>query len=633
MEQYELETKIRQLVAEISAPGVVRGNQLSIIQVQQCLAILKDQQEKYEALEIKYDNVNKSIAQIQFNQSLRFNDLDIQSQTVKRIEQEFYKSQANAQQSLLQQKNMIEVLQQDNKNIKSHQEHISSYQVKLQSEQSQYNDKLQQMSDQQSQTMNNFFKEIFEQFIDTRNSIQTINKDFIYMKKQLAIHGKDIQQLMEDCEKCRNTRQTLQNKIDLLQQELNQYLLKDIFTQKFDGLEQVMLEQNNTLANRLKKLSELNGNQIESLDERMELLEKFEIQYRQALNGQQQNLNLLGEEFRVHAFDYVQKINKFSDEISTFSNQLNGFEAKFQDQFQYSINQLQLNIKKQIAALSSQFDEIKTQTFKKLNQEVQLMMDLQKQTIIEESIKKSQHFYQESQQFQKQGRVREIIEVRSIEVQVNIEKKQEINVDVLQDLIERTLENNYRSLSLTSKQNLVSSNRKISSQVNTIQNAELVSISSNKQEDQINNQQYPESVLINIQKLQSQLEDLIQKIDIFEQEFNLGITKFDKNNNILLKWRSDIYNDNEYLNNQVKILLREKEYSNKKLIQLTQIISCCSEAIFLLLSNQLVTSREPIKYGCKSIGQVIETKMDSVFYRGVLLSNDDMFKRGILGIS
>lgn len=40
---------------------------------------------------------------------------------------------------------------------------------------------------------------------------------------------------------------------------------------------------------------------------------------------------------------------------------------------------------------------------------------------------------------------------------------------------------------------------------------------------------------------------------------------FDKNHYHVLKLKSDIFNDTEYLNNQIKILFREKDVINKKL--------------------------------------------------------------------
>ncbi|CAD8070639.1 unnamed protein product [Paramecium primaurelia] len=623
MNEFSIETKIREVVYELSQPIMMR--------LSDCLRQMDQQQlnNDYVQQQIRQQNDNQQNHQLEANKiSTEINNLQ---RSQKLLELEIIKNQTQVQQ---QQINFIQKIEQVEKVLeqqKNTSQFVINQQMKTQSDLDQLAKEQTEYTEIFNKKIDEFFKDYYSFFVDCRNQVNQIQKSQQLLSKDVQNQSLKLDQLVIFKDLSEKQYSSITKRVEWMINEMNNFVNQDYFKFTLDKEEQSRIEDNQFLKGTISKLQ----NQIEvynkSLDERIKSLEMFEIKNDQQWNTFQQQLNYQNENFQKHFKEITKELQNQNNAI----NMIEDFQKNIQEKISIIVNNqisvFQININNQINKLEDQFNSLKAIIAKEMSQEFNYKLEDMRQQLLQESLKQQniklaafelQILEQKKQQQQRDVEVQVIISDNQLNQQQQLE-------NFIIEQIDMKLTNGIFIGQKGHGRNTIIQNMKGGFNLTQVGQTDYQQsfVQSEELNEELNKQL--EDMKINIKQMLLEIkEDMEQQLKVYEANVSIAMQNFDKNHYHVLKLKSDIFNDTEYLNNQIKILFREKDVINKKLQLILQLFSGSTEVTQITVAYLLKQLKDPIKFTSVQ-GIVFELRNEICNYRQTNYSIEDLMKKSL----
>ncbi|CAD8174606.1 unnamed protein product [Paramecium octaurelia] len=614
MDEFSIETRIRQVVYELSQPLMIR--------LSDCLKQIDEQQLNIDSLKQQIRQQNESQQSNQFEAAKRYTQIDILLKQQRILELEIIKNQNQASQSSTQLKSKIELIEKEIEQQKSHSQFVINSQLKTQNDLDQLGKKQTEYSEIFNKKIDEFFKDYYTFFIDCRNQVSQIQKSEQFLLKDFQNQNLQLEQLGIHKDLQEKKLSSLAERVEWIINEMNHLVNEDYLQFTLDKEEKSRAEDNQLLKGTISNLQ----SQIEvynlSIDERIKGLEMLELQNRQQADSFQQLLNNQTDNFQKH-------FNQISKELLDYNktlNKIDEFQKKIQEKIPAIVNShlavFQANFSSQMNKLADQFHSLKATIAKEMSQEFNYKLDDIRSQLLNESLKQqsiklaafeSQMLEQKKKQQKKDVELQVILSDNSLSQQEQLQNFiiEQIDIKLTNCLQIGQKVGRINSLSSKGGYNLT--------QVGQGENQELLDENLEDMKTSVK------------QMLLDMKDEMEQKLKEYETGYTAAMQNFDKNHYHVLKLKSDIFNDTEYLNNQIKILFREKDVINRKFQLLLQLFSGNTEIAQITAAYLLKQSKGPIKF-TSVIGTVFELRNEVCNYRQLNYSIEDLLKKSLQSV-
>ncbi|CAD8092138.1 unnamed protein product [Paramecium sonneborni] len=616
MEAFSLETRIREVVYELSQPTMMR--------LSDCLRQIDQQQLNIDYLkqQIRQQNDNQQNHQIEANR--RYAEIEALQKQEKKLELDIMKNLTQNQQTSTHLKSKIESLEKELEQQKNNFQFQINSQIKTQSDLDQLAKKQAENTETFNKKIDEFFKDYYTIFVDSRNQVSKISKEQQQLQKDVQNQNQQLEQLGIFKDIADQQCQSLSQRVEWIINEMNHLVNQDYFKFTFDKEEKSRIEDNQFLKGAVQQLQSQVQVYNMSFDERVKGLEMFEIQYRQQLNSFQQQLNSQTENYQKF---YKETTQQFQHQNYAL-NMIEEFQKNIQEKIQLIVNSqiavFQTNVGSQLKKMIDQFNTLKTTIVKDMAQEFNYKLEDIRQQLLNESLKqqsiKLAAFDQQIKDLQNKQYQKDV-EVQVILSDNSLSQQEQLQNYIIEQIDLKITNSSFKGQKMT-RRNSIGQNTK--GGFNLIQVSLVDNQRSLVQNEQLNEQL--EDMKTDIQMLFEMREEMEQKFKVFEADFSVAIQNFDRNHSHVLKLKSDVFNDTEYLNNQIKILFREKELMNRKLSLILQLLSGGSEMIQITVAYLLRQLKDPIKF-TSDLGMVFEFRNEICSYRQSNYQVEDLLKK------
>ncbi|CAK76774.1 unnamed protein product (macronuclear) [Paramecium tetraurelia] len=625
MDQFSLETKIREVVYELSQPTMMRCNIPYIYIVSDCIRQIDQQQLSIDYLkqQIRQQNENQQNHQIETNR--RYSEIDALQKQQKKLEQEIMKNLTEAQQSSANFKSRVEKMEMELEQQKSNYQVTMNSQYKTQSDLDQLAKKQAEYSVAFNNKIEDFMKDYYTYFVENRNQVHDISKEQQQTSKYVQSQYKQLEQLEIYKNLSEQSQSSLADRVEWIIKEMNHLVNQEYFKFTFDKEEKSRMEDNQFLKGAVQLLqSQVQVYNI-SFDERVKGLEMFEIQYRQQLNSFQQQMNSQTENYQKFFKETSQQLQSQNTALNVIQDFQKNSEEKISLIVNNQIGVFQTNLNNQMKKLTDQFNGLKVTIAKEMTQEFNYKLEDIRQQLLNESLKQLnirlatfelQIQELKNKQYQKDAEVQVILSDNSLSQQEQLQ-----NFIIEQIDMKMTSSSSFKGQKVV-RRNSICLNAK--GGFNLIQAGHADIQKSLVLSEQLSEQL--EDMKTDIQMLFEMREEMEQKFKVFEADFSVAIQNFDRNHSHVLKLKSDIFNDTEYLNSQIKILFREKDIINRKFSLLLQLFSGGSEVAQITVAYLLKQLKDPIKF-TSDLGMVFEFRNEICSYRQSNYTIEDLLKK------
>ncbi|CAD8131654.1 unnamed protein product [Paramecium pentaurelia] len=617
MDQFSIETKIREVVYELSQPTMMR--------LSDCLRQIDQQQLNIDNLkqQIRQQNDNQQNHQIETNR--RYSEIDTLQKQQKKLELEIMKNLTQNQQSSTHLKSRIESLEKELEQQKNNSQFVINSQIKTQSDLDQLAKKQAEHTETFNKKIDEFFKDYYTFFVDSRNQVNKISKDQQLLQKDVQNQCLQLEQLGTFKDLSEQQFSSLTQRVEWIINEMNHLVNQDYFKFTFDKEEKSRMEDNQFLKGAVQSLqSQVQVYNI-SFDERVKGLEMFEIQYRQQLNSFQQQMNNQTENYQKFFKETTQQLQNQNSTLNEIQDFQKNAEEKISIIVNNQISIFQTNINQQMKKLTDQFNGLKATIAKEMAQEFNYKLEDIRQQLLNESLKQQNMklaIFELQLQEIKNKQYQKDVEVQVILSDNSLSQQEQLQNFIIEQIDMKITSSSFKGQKVT-RRNSICQNTK--GGFNLIQ----VGQSENNQKSLVLNEllnEQLEDMKTDIQMLFEMREEMEQKFKVFEADFSVAIQNFDRNHSHVLKLKSDIFNDTEYLNNQIKILFREKDIINRKFSLLLQLLSGCSELTQITVAYLLKQLKDPIKF-TSDLGMVFEFRNEICSYRQSNYTIEDLLKK------
>ncbi|CAD8167233.1 unnamed protein product [Paramecium octaurelia] len=616
MDQFSLETKIREVVYELSQPTMMR--------LSDCIRQIDQQQLNIDNLkqQIRQQNENQQNHQIETNR--RYSEIDALQKQQKKLELEIIKNLTQAKEQSTNLKSNVEKMKMDLEQSESNYQLVMNSQIKTQSDLEQLAKKQAEHNEIFNNKIGDFFKDYYTFFVDNRNQVNKISKEQQQTSKNVQNQCEQLQQLGIFKNLSEQQYQSLAQRVEWIINEMNHLVNQDYFKFTFDKEEKSRMEDNQFLKGAVQLLQSQVQIYNTSFDERVKGLEMFEIQYRQQLNSFQQQMNSQTENYQKFFKETSQQLQTQNSALSVIQDFQRNAEEKISVIVNNQIGVFQTNINNQMKKMVDQFNGLKATIAKEMAQEFNYKLEDIRQQLLNESLKQLniklavfelQIQELKNKQYQKDAEVQVILSDNSLSQQEQLQ-------NFIIEQIEMKITNSSFKGQKVVRRNSICLNTK--GGFNLIQAGHSDNQKSMVLSEQLSEQL--EDMKTDIQMLFEMREEMEQKFKVFEADFSVAIQNFDRNHSHVLKLKSDIFNDTEYLNNQIKILFREKDIINRKFSMLLQLFSGGSEVSQITVAYLLKQLKDPIKF-TSDLGMVFEFRNEICSYRQSNYTIEDLLKK------
>ncbi|CAK81589.1 unnamed protein product (macronuclear) [Paramecium tetraurelia] len=614
MDEFSIETRMRQVVYELSQPLMIR--------LSDCLRQIDEQQLSIDNLKQQIRQQNESQQSNQLDAAKRYTEIDILLKSQRILELEIIKNQHQAQQSSAQLKSKIEFMEKEVEQQKSHSQFVINSQLKTQNDFEQLKKKQTEYAETFSKKIDEFFKDYFTFFVDCRNQVSQISKSQQMLLKDVQNQSVQLEQLGIHKDLQEKKQSSLDLRVEWIVKEMNHLINEDFFKFTLDKEEQSRAEDNRLLKGTIQNLqSQIEVNNV-SIDERIKGLETLEQQNRQQGNSFQQQLNNQTENFQKHFKEISKELQDYNKTLNTIDE----FRKKIQEKIPTIVNShlavFQININSQMNKLSDQFNSLKATIAKEMSQEFNYKLDDIRSQLLTESLKQQSIKLAafESQMLEQKKKQQK----KDVELQVIISDNSLSQQEQLQNFIIEQI-----GIKLTNWS-------QIGQKVGRINSMATKGGYNLTQLGQVDNYEFLDENLEDVKASVKQIlldmkDEMEQKLKEYETSITTAMQNFDKNHYHVLKLKSDIFNDTEYLNNQIKILFREKDVINRKFQLLLQLFSGSTEVAQITAAYLLKQSKDQIKF-TSTTGTVFELRNEICNYRQINYSIEDLLKKSLQSV-
>ncbi|CAD8069169.1 unnamed protein product [Paramecium primaurelia] len=617
MDQFSIETKIREVVYELSQPTMMR--------LSDCLRQIDQQQLNIDNLkqQIRQQNDNQQNHQIETNR--RYSEIDNLQKQQKKLELEIMKNLTQNQQSSTHLKSRIESLEKELEQQKNNSQFVINSQIKTQSDLDQLAKKQAEHTETFNKKIDEFFKDYYTFFVDSRNQVNKISKDQQLLQKDVQNQCLQLEQLGTFKDLSESQYSSLTQRVEWIINEMNHLVNQDYFKFTFDKEEKSRMEDNQFIKGAVQSLqSQVQVYNI-SFDERVKGLEMFEIQYRQQLNSFQQQMNTQTENYQKFFKETTQQLQNQNSNLNELQDFQKNAEEKISILVNNQISVFQTNINQQMKKLTDQFNGLKATIAKEMSQEFNYKLEDIRQQLLNESLKQQNMklaIFELQLQEIKNKQYQKDVEVQVILSDNSLSQQEQLQNFIIEQIDMKITSSSFKGQKIT-RRNSICQNTK--GGFNLIQIGQSENTQKSLVLNELLNEQL-EDMKTDIQMLFEMREEMEQKFKVFEADFSVAIQNFDRNHSHVLKLKSDIFNDTEYLNNQIKILFREKDIMNRKFSLLLQLLSGCSELTQITVAYLLKQLKDPIKF-TSDLGMVFEFRNEICSYRQSNYTIEDLLKK------
>ncbi|KAL4445461.1 hypothetical protein ABPG74_004535 [Tetrahymena malaccensis] len=590
---FQLETKIRLLIQEIVDPALKKTEEC-VKQIEYFSQVLDENNKKFDHCYDVYEILNEKI-------KIRFNELDALTQKVAQIDSDqIINNGLNKQ----EQKELRQEISELKEGISQKSEQIQQLQIaneKLSDELIKANNKILDNKGEYQEKMGEFIKNHFSGFTNIQKEFSKIKEEFIMSSRGMEYHKQVFDELQSTLDLYKVERVDLKKKIESIINQIDDKVKQQEFNNFCERIEHSLVNGNDELRLQLQKFQKETDSQMMSHKTIISSIKQNEQVYTQSIKDLH---NLINEarvkaDSSIHAIQcentemkneqkFIQKsIEDINTTLVAQSNITNEIKQNIRKELlkfdqlvgDLSRNQQQLideTVGSSIKKLRDEIDKELEELAKQIKKDIKNSVKAEKETIAQNTIERNDVSFQNANgdlsneaTLVQSARGKEIIDT---EIQQLHSVSQEQIELIVQLQIEKVVPQMIQS--------------EVNKDTNSKKDFELMiqrsqALIMNQIEQYIKKNMVTESSLTDIKRDILKIEDLkSQMLNIFNMmktEHENMNEKVEKMTYKLTTLQSDITIENEFINGQIKKVIKDKDSMIKSLRSLCQLSSTLSE--------------------------------------------------------